>query len=61
MPALKEITPYADYLAHYLNIGAIGSSADLAIQQCLGLLPKRGVGNSPDYRDYSDVVVAQPQ
>ena len=61
MPALKEITPHADYIAHYLSLGAIRSSADLAIQPCLGLLPNWRVGNSPDYCDYSDVVVAQRQ
>ena len=56
--ALKEFVPHAHRLAHHLALGAARSSADLALQPCLGLLPNWRTGNPPDYRDYSHVVVA---
>ena len=61
MLAPKEFAPHAHHLAHYLALGATWSSADLAVQPRLGLLPNRRAGTPPDYRDYPHVVVAQPQ
>jgi hypothetical protein len=52
----KDAT-HAHRIADYSDPGVIGSAAGLAIQPRLGLLSKRRIGNSPDYRDHIDAVV----
>ena len=52
----KDAT-HAYRIADYSDPGAIGSAAGLAIQPRLGILPKRRIGNSPDYRGHLVAVV----
>ena len=52
----KDAT-HAHRIAGYSDPGVIGSAAGLALQPRLGILSKRRIGNSPDYRDHLVAVV----
>src|SRR5580704_13900876 len=53
----KKDSADAHHTSCYFDPGAIGSLANLAIQPCVGLLPDRWTGDSPDHRDHPDAAL----
>lgn len=54
---VEKDSAHANDIAGYPALGVVRSAADLALQPCLGVLPKRRFGNSPDHRDHLDAAV----